>query len=174
MRKRYRDRGDHGALGVAGWLFAELALVLVVIAFGSEALPPPRVAADPGAPVTTTTPPTTSSPPPVTTTTPTASGLRLDTVVFFVLVPANGAGALESFQDQLNALLGPDQRIGLILLFGKERGGFSGTDVSRQLTDIVVGRVPRLPRVEQIRPYLGDEGAPGTVKVELFLMTGPA
>jgi hypothetical protein len=36
---------------------------------------------------------------------------------------------------------------------------------------LVAAGIPQLPRVEQIRTYLGDDGPPGTVEVELFLLT---
>lgn len=166
MTRRSRRRGDLGALGAAGWLFAELALVLVVIAFGSEA-PVPAPIRSTGSPaidvgVTTTTPPASEQ------------GLRLDTVTFAVLVPADGTGVVEEFRAKLVEKVGQDQRIGLVLLFGVGRDGRAGPEVSRQLMDIIVAAVPQVPRPEQIRPYLGDEGPPGTVTVELFLLTGPA
>lgn len=162
MRRRYRRDGD-GGLGSAGWLFAELALVLVVIAFGSELHP--SGSAEP-----------TPAPPPTTTTAPPSGvrqeGLVLESVVFFVDVPPGGAGVLDAFRRELDARVLPNQRVGLVQLFGVPRGGTSGPDVSRELMRAVVGQVPRLPREQQIRPFLGDEGGPGTVKVELFLMTG--
>ncbi|CAL9494419.1 hypothetical protein SUDANB95_03285 [Actinosynnema sp. ALI-1.44] len=164
MRRRYRREGD-GGLGAAGWLFAELALVLVVIAFGSE-LPPSRSA------VPTPSP----SPGPTPSTAPSSEvrqeGLVLESVVFFVNVPPGGAGVLDAFRGELDARVLPNQRVGLVQLFGVPRGGTSGPDVSRELMRAVVGQVPKLPREQQIRPFLGDEGGPGTVKVELFLMTG--
>ncbi|MEJ2857634.1 MULTISPECIES: hypothetical protein [unclassified Saccharothrix] len=164
MRRRVRRESD-GGLGSAGWLFAELALVLVVIAFGSE-LPPARQAVP------------TPSPSPGTTTTAAPSpgvqqeGLVLESVVFFVDVPPGGAGVLDAFRREMDGRVLPDQRIGLVQLFGVPRGSVSGPDVSRELMRAVVGQVPKLPREQQIRPFLGDEGGPGTVKVELFLMTG--
>jgi hypothetical protein len=158
-----RRDGD-GGLGSAGWLFAELALVLVVIAFGSEMPSTPQAVPTPPLPVTTTT----------TTATPAAQqeGLVLESVVFFVDVPAGGAGVLDAFRREMDARVLPNQRIGLVQLFGVPRGSVSGPDVSRELMRTLVGQVPKLPREQQIRPYLGDEGGPGTVKVELFLMTG--
>jgi hypothetical protein len=99
-------------------------------------------------------------------------GLLLDSVVFYVTVSSSGAGVLADFRREMDAKVRPDQRVGLVQLFGRTRGGVSGPEVSRQLMRIVAGQVPKLPREQQIRPFLGDEGAPGTVKVEMFLMTG--
>jgi hypothetical protein len=99
-------------------------------------------------------------------------GLLLDSVVFYVTVSSSGAGVLADFRREMDAKVRPDQRVGLVQLFGRARGGVSGPEVSRQLMRIVAGQVPKLPREQQIRPFLGDEGAPGTVKVEMFLMTG--
>lgn len=168
MRRRVRRETD-GGLGSAGWLFAELALVLVVIAFGSE-LPPARQAVPaPSSQTVTTTAPASAAAP---TSAARQEGLVLESVVFFVDVPAGGAGVLDAFGREMDARVLPDQRVGLVQLFGVPRGSVSGPDVSRELMRAVVGRVPKLPREQQIRPYLGDEGGPGTVKVELFLMTG--
>ncbi|WP_309115460.1 hypothetical protein [Saccharothrix sp.] len=164
MRRRYRREGD-GGLGSAGWLFAELALVLVVIAFGSELHPSRDALPTPSPTPASTTPPTTGVQ---------QEGLVLESVVFFVDVPAGGAGVLEAFRNQMDARVLPNQRVGLVQLFGVPRGATSGPDVSRELMRAVVGQVPKLPREQQIRPFLGDEGGPGTVKVELFLMTGSA
>ncbi|GAA0249934.1 hypothetical protein GCM10010492_57570 [Saccharothrix mutabilis subsp. mutabilis] len=174
MRRRHRREGD-GGLGAAGWLFAELALVLVVIAFGSEPHPS-RSAVPTPSPSPSPSPSSSSSSSPSSPTAPPSGvqqeGLVLESVVFFVAVPPGGAGVLDAFRGELDARVLPNQRVGLVQLFGVPRGGTSGPDVSRELMRAVVGHVPKLPREQQIRPFLGDEGGPGTVKVELFLMTG--
>ncbi|GAA4304528.1 hypothetical protein GCM10023148_58250 [Actinokineospora soli] len=158
-------------LGLAGWLFAELALVLVVIVMGAEA---PKPKASPPTPSPTATPRPTTSPRP--TGKAPQPGLRLDSVLFTVPVPPNGGDAVERFKAGVAANVKRGERIGLILLFGVSRTADSlgGTAVSRQLVDqLVAARVPGLPPVKHIRPYLGStlDAEPGWVKVELFLMT---
>lgn len=157
MRRRPRRLSDDsGPLSVAGWLFAELALVLMVIAVGSETAAP-----------SATPPPTTTSPPPTTGTN--ELGLRLDTVTFMVFP---SAGMVEEFRTSLAGQVAPNQSVGLALLFGVADGGRSGTQVSAGLRDLIVAAgIPQMPSGEYIRPYLGDEGGPGAVKVELFLLT---
>jgi hypothetical protein len=163
VRRRGRVSGD-GAVGLAGWLFAELALLLMIIAVGSEGVSPAATPPPAG--------PTTSTPSPKPTGDAHQTGLRVDTKVFTVHVPPNGAGAVEGFVAGLGQNVGPDERIGLILLFGTPGDGRTGTGVSAQLRDLLVAAaVPGLPRIEQMRTYLGDEGPPGTVEVELFLLT---
>lgn len=164
MRRRSHRQPDSSPLSVAGWLFAELALVLMVIAVGSETAAP------------SATPTTPAPSPPVTTTTGEEGtnelGLRLDTVIFTVSGADDGTGAVEEFRDLLAEKVGPDHTVGLALMFGVADGGRSGTQVSARLRDLVVAaRIPQLPSAEFIRPYLGDEGGPGAVKVELFLLT---
>jgi hypothetical protein len=153
---------------VAGWLFAELALVLMVIAVGSETTAP---SATPTVTVTTSAPS-----PSVTTTTGVPGtnelGLRLDTVIFMVSLSGDGSGAVEEFRNLLTERVGPNHTVGLALLFGVADGGSSGTQVSGRLRDLIVAaRIPQMPSAEFIRPYLGDEGGAGAVKVELFLLT---
>lgn len=154
------------ALGVAGWLFAELALVLMIVALGSEEHPPSAQ-------------PVASSSAPSTTTTGTVvapEGLSLTSKSFTMHVDASGAGVLEEFRRLLDSKVGADGRVGLILVFGKSREPSvptRGTLVSQQLKDLVVpAGLPQLRTMNDMRAYLGSDGAPGDVKVELFLLNG--
>ncbi|GLZ40795.1 hypothetical protein [Actinokineospora sp. NBRC 105648] len=166
MRRRFPSPTTGGALSAAGWLFAELAMVLVIVAVGSEATPPQRAAAVP-----TTTPP--STPPP----TPGApEGLALTSRKFTMGLPADDREVLDSFVRELNAIVAPQGKVGLILLFGTSRNANApaqGTRLSERLKGVVQrAGIPQLRSVAEIRPYFGGDGGPGTVTVELFLLNG--
>lgn len=165
-RPRSGRRDADGAFGAAGWLFAELALVLVIIAVGSE-VPRPLAAAAPAPQV------------PAPARFP-AEGLSLETAKFTMFVPADGQGVVETFREQLVAKVGPDARVGLVLLFGVSRNSnqpIQGTLVAQRLKELIEpAGIPQLRTTADIRAYLGgrEDGQPGDVTVELFLLTGPS
>jgi len=163
VRRRSRGADPVGALGAAGWLFAELAFVLVIVAFGADESPPIQqastdpvspVAAEPSAPV----------------------GLDLCSQTF--RLPAarlvDPASSVAAFQEELQRLgLGPNVRAGLVLLFGVPRNGApgGGGQESRALKAALEGAaLPQLASAE-IRPYIGT-GDWGSVEVEIFVVTG--
>jgi hypothetical protein len=160
LRPRRRRDAD-GGFGAAGWLFAELALVLVIIAVASEA--PPLAAVAP--------------PPPVSTPT---EGLALKTDKFTMFVPADGQRVVETFTERLVAKVGPNARVGLVLLFGVSRSPdqpLQGSLVAQRLKELIEpAGIPQLRAAVDIRAYLGgrEDGQPGDVTVELFLLTGPS
>ncbi|MEU6155038.1 hypothetical protein ABZ816_34140 [Actinosynnema sp. NPDC047251] len=165
MRRR-RRQPDGGTLGPAGWLFAELALLLVVIVIGSE-VPKIRPAADVASP---STPPTTTEP-------PRPQGLRL-TPQSFVMPVVPDHAVVEVFRERLTATVGPDAQVGLVLLFGRPRNGRleDGVVVSEHLKSIIEPvDIPQLRSRADMRAYVGAQsGEEGQVLVELFLMTGPS
>lgn len=175
MRSGLRRRRGEGAdpLSLAGWLFAELAMVLVIIAFGTQFNPTPATpAATPTASTPSTTVPT-STPVPE----PGSNGLALKPVKFVMHVADNGAGAAREFANQLAARRIPDGDIGLILLFGVARDGVlgNGVAVSKQFAGLIrQAPPPQLARDVVIREFLGglDEGRPGDVVIELYQFTG--
>ncbi|SFR24784.1 hypothetical protein SAMN04488564_10868 [Lentzea waywayandensis] len=156
------------ALGVAGWLFAELALVLMIVALGSDEHVPAAESSTPSASASLT---------PTTTSAAAApEGLSLTTRSFIMSVDGSGTGVVDEFRRRLLDEVGPDGRVGLILVFGKSRDPSvptQGTLVSQQLKDLVVAAgLPQLSTMNDMRAYLGSEGAPGDAKVELFLFNG--
>jgi hypothetical protein len=170
VRRRRRAEAP-GGLGAAGWLFAELALLLVVVVVGSEVSDPrprpevaERTAAEP-------VPPTSvgAAPP---------EGLSLRTEKF--LMPATGDGeAVGRFTALLTEEIGPDAEVGLVLLFGVSRTGElgDGAAVSGHLKSLIEpAGIPQLRSAVDIRPYIGSagDGAGGDVLVELFLLNGPS
>ncbi|MET8758764.1 hypothetical protein [Lentzea sp. NPDC004782] len=160
MARRHRPVST---LGAVGWLFAELALLLMIVALGSEERP-------------SVAEPVTPSPPPTTTSAVAPEGLSLTTESFIMHVDPTGAGVVDEFRRNLAAKVGADGRVGLVLLFGRSRDPFAptqGTVVSQQLKDLVVpAGLPQLRTMNDMRAYLGSDGAPGDVKVELFLLNG--
>ncbi|MCG8915119.1 hypothetical protein L6E12_04855 [Actinokineospora sp. PR83] len=159
MKRRF-PRGDAGPIGAAGWLFAELAMVLVVIAIGSEVTAPSAVVLTPPVADTPTTAP--------------SQGLALTTVRFTIPATADDATVLADFRAALDRTVGPQGRVGLILLFGKSTTAnpAQGTRLSERLKAVVTpANLPQLRTTVDIRPYFGGDGAPGQVMVELFLLT---
>jgi hypothetical protein len=156
---RRRPTSLHSAfITLSGWLFAELAVVLMIIALGS---------------VSSAAPPPPPCPPP-----PVPDGLLLQTVEFVIFVEPAGDGAdtVAQFNRQLDEVVGRDHTVGLALLFGVSRDSdpLHGTAVSNRLRELVQGQ-PGLSQAVDIRPYLGGhrDGEPGQVKVELFLLNKP-
>jgi hypothetical protein len=155
-------------LGLAGWLFAELALVLVIITMGAE-----HAGTSTGRSGELSVPPTGSAAPATV-----EKGLALP-VSFMISVPPGGQGVVEDFTARLNEKVGLNSRAGLVLLFGISRDGqpLNGSQVSGQLRDLVLAAdLPQLRSAVEVRPYIGErsDGGPGDVKVELFMLTGPA
>ncbi|GAA1335680.1 hypothetical protein [Saccharothrix algeriensis] len=164
MRRRRRVV-EAGPLGAAGWLFAELALLLVVVVAGSEA---PPVAA----PTTAAPPPTTPGGPPPT------EGLSLTTVKFVMPVVPD-AEAAQRFSALMTERIGPDGKVGLVLLFGiSPTGNLSdGARVSGHLKGLIEAvDIPQLRTRNDIRAYIGsgNDGLGGETLVELFLLNGPS
>ncbi|GAA4979871.1 hypothetical protein WHI96_11485 [Pseudonocardia tropica] len=160
MRRRSRAAAGPPAFAIAGWLFAELAAILMIVAFASADSPQevPRQEG-PGAGRED-------------------QGVLLTPVTFVLPVPAgdDGGGTVARFRTDLARVVGPDRSVGLALMFGVSRDPdrpLAGTAVSRRLVELVRD-LPELERAADIRPYLGDseDGAPGEVRVELFLLTG--
>ncbi|MGD9531253.1 MAG: hypothetical protein AB7L91_18085 [Dehalococcoidia bacterium] len=153
---RRQPRTNNSVYALSGWLFAELAIVLMLLALGSAAFTPPPT------PVQNC-----PEPPP---------GVLLDTVEFVLFVEPGGAGAdtIARFNRELERVVGPKREVGLALLFGVSRDEepLNGTLVSQRLKDLVGGQ-PQLSKAADIRSYIGgrDDGGPGDVKVELFLLT---
>ncbi|GAA3883104.1 hypothetical protein GCM10022243_54650 [Saccharothrix violaceirubra] len=168
MRRR-RGRPDTSAgLSTAGWLFAELALLLLVVAVGSE-VPPVRNAMS--EPAVTSTPTTTQTAPPT-------RGLSL-TTERFVMPAVPDDQVVARFTELMTARIGPDAQVGLVLLFGVSTTGVlgDGEQVSKRLKGFVEpAGLPQLRTSTDIRPYIGsrNDAGPGEVVVELFLMNGPS
>lgn len=169
LRRRRGEGAD--PLSLSGWLFAELAMVLVIIALGTQFNPlaaasdePPQ----PPPPVTTPTLPTTSA---------AAEGLSLKPETFVVHVPPGGGGAGRAFAGELQRRNIGDGDVGLMLLFGVSRDGVLGNGVlvSQDLA-AAIRRVdpPQLAPGVVIREFLAGttDGRPGDVTVDLYLFTG--
>lgn len=161
-----RGKQPHNALGVVGWLFAELALLLMIVALGSEENPPAAGSVTPSS----------SAPPPTTNSFMAPEGLSLTTRSFVMHVDPSGDGVVDEFRRRLADEVGADARVGLVLVFGKSRDPSvptRGTLVSQQFKDLVLpAGLPQLRTMNDMRAYLGSDGEPGDVKVELFLLNG--
>lgn len=170
MRPRRRAASDSGAFGAAGWLFAELALVLMVIAFaaGELAGPVAEPEVSPAAPAQTAE------------SEAVGCGLQRGTTKF-LLEPAeltDPATARAAFQANLDVEgVGPDERVGLALLFGvsENRENLEGGVERSQFLAAALNE-PRLAQLADwdFRTYLTSGDEPGSVEVELFLLECPA
>jgi hypothetical protein len=165
MRRRVRTAT--GSLSAAGWLYAELAMVLVIVAIGSEA---PAAPAPPRPAVTTSATPTVKP--------GSQQGIGLTPVKFVMPVESSDDAVLRTFVSELDRRVGPDGKVGLILLFGTSRNPSApvqGIRISERVKAIIGGAgIPQLRTIAEIRPYFGGDGTPGSLTVELFLLTGPA
>lgn len=165
MRRRRRRAGS-GMHGAAGWLFAELAMILFLVAVGSQE---PAAVPDAAAP-----PPAPSPAEP-----PNPQGLKLETQKFALSTAGDNGAVLTRFRETLDRTVGANANVGLIMLFGNgSRSGqpvIQGTQLSKRVRDIVLpAGIPQLKSTIDIRCYFGSDGTPGDVTVELFLLTGPA
>jgi hypothetical protein len=104
--------------------------------------------------------------------------LALTTVKFTMPVPASDPGVVSVFTDSLTRTVGPDAKVGLILLFGASNNPnvpVQGTRVSERVKGLITpAGIPQLRSTVDIRTYFGGDGRPGEVTVELFLLTGPS
>ena len=171
-RGRGRDGAGPAVLGAAGWLFAELAMVLTVVAIGSEQKPA-SVADE-------RVPPTTSSSPGSSTTVPAPAveaGLSLRSVRFTMPVPEDDRAVVATFAVELGRAAPTGTSVGLIILFGTSDSGDpgEGVQVSKRVSALIgPAGFPQLRSTQEVRTYFGGDGPPGSVTVELFLFTGPA
>lgn len=163
MRRR-RKQAQDTAFALSGWLFAELAIVLMLVALGSVAFAAPPIPCPP--------PP----PPP--------ESVELRTVKFAVHVDADDAATRQRFMDILRANLRPNQTPGFIMMFGVSltEDANQGVEVARRLKGLIKSQ-PGLEKVDddlgddesKIRPYHAGlkDGAKGDVNVEVFVLTTP-
>lgn len=166
---RRRDVSGTVVLGAAGWLFAELAMILTVVAIGSEQQAAPTTAR-PRAATTVAAPTTVATP-------GTEQGLALTSVTFTMPVPEDDRAVVDTFAGELGRLTPARAKVGLVMLFGKslDADPVDGVGVSRRVSALLGSAdLPQLRSALEIRTYFGGDGPPGSVTVELFLMTGPA
>jgi hypothetical protein len=164
-------------LAPAGWLFSELALVLVIIVLGgneNSAPATPRATPVPTPSGLAGAGPGAGS--------GSAVGLNVHSVKFVVHVAPDAAGAVvvREFRRQLAGNGLRNARVGIALLFGVSwsSDALAGTQVSKRLATLL--RRAALPQLvgTEVRTYLGSRHSaggdrqPGDVDVELFVVTG--
>lgn len=163
----HRDRTSD-PLFIAGWLFAELAMALVIIGFGTQYNPLATKSTAPSPPDTST---------PKGTSNVEAAGLSLRPIEFVLSVPPGNSPLPRLFHERLREHRLKKGDVGLILLFGVSRDGnpLNGTAVSQDLAgQITRAHLQELSDDVVLRPFLGasSDGEPGDVKVELYVFTG--
>ncbi|MFJ3722810.1 hypothetical protein ACIPYQ_09600 [Streptomyces sp. NPDC090045] len=189
-----RDAGRPGGPSFAGWLFADLLLVIVLVVLGSE-VPADEPDPDPGPTPTATatatpgpsrspspTPPDTSRPgglDPVTV----SVGIRLDPDALIAGRPAETAELTRQITQEIKRYEG--RTAAFVMVFGTVRtgSGGSGGSVDTGRSDAYATAVARLlpqaapqffpPYSEKIIRGYHDSGsgiASGTARIELFFL----
>jgi hypothetical protein len=169
---------------LAGWLFADLLLVLVVVVLGGEVVAPVHhvVIVSPTASATTGTPSPSARP---TATSPPGLNPKTESVVLTVdpaAVLAHSAPALKALRSQVLHKISQfkGRRAALVLVFASA-GTCSGCafDVgySSELARAVAPMLPKIspsffPPYHQsiIRSYFDGQGKADTVRLELFFV----
>ncbi|MGW4894002.1 hypothetical protein ACWEQL_17290 [Kitasatospora sp. NPDC004240] len=185
-------RGGTWLLYGAGWLFADLMVVMVLVVLGGQSTPLPVVEVSPTAPVSPSTPSSPSSKPaapaPKPSTPAPPPGLDPDSRSVVVEVDVDGllAGdpaARAAFADRLKGEIGPytGRSAAMVFVWGTATGcpRCAGADLGRSqaLADaaaplvhaVAPGFFPADDR-RLIRPYLDGQGRAGTVRLELFFI----
>ncbi|MEU6237254.1 hypothetical protein [Kitasatospora sp. NPDC047058] len=185
-------RGGTWLLHGAGWLFADLMVVMVLVVLGGQTTPLPVAEPSP-APGTTASPPAAPEPASSSPAAPTASspapppGLDPNSTSVVVEVDADGLiggdpAARAAFADRLKDQIGPYTRrsAAMVFVWGTAAGCSRCTaDLGRSqaLADSVAPLVHAVapgffPADDRrlIRPYLDGQGRAGTVRLELFFL----
>lgn len=165
------------AIGLAGWLFADLMLLLMVIGQGDQ----PQLAASPRRPIPTTTTSTTEAPPPEPEPEPEpdpepprVQGLATPVKTRIVIPRTWTLGATDgpsefAVRDQIGkemdrlGLIGTPSRI--VQVFGLP--GTKG--LSEQVANGMRRWFPTEMSTADIRPYLG-EYSNGSIEIEFFVV----
>ncbi|WP_183064439.1 hypothetical protein [Streptomyces sp. gCLA4] len=188
-----RDSGRPAGTYLAGWLFADLLLVIVLVVLGSEMPaaapdpdPPPTPTATAPAPVTATPDPSRSpSPTPSDTSRPggldpvtVSVGIRLDPDALIAGSPSETAELARQVNEEIKRYAG--RTAAFVMVFGTVRSGGSvdngrsdayATAVARQLPQAAPRFFP--PYSEKIIRGYHDSGAgiaSGTARIELFFL----
>ena len=161
-------RGRMGADNMAGWLFADLLLVLFIIGLGSQltVLPSPE-------------PPPEPEPTPVVSEPAGAPVMRQEAQVIDVAVnpeallrrdPAELA-RLAAEVDAKTADFGESQAV-LVLLFGYADNATAGQAIATGVAEVLTTRPAPFTPATETRP-LWQGGPAGTVRLEIFLLDNP-
>ncbi|GAA2825090.1 hypothetical protein RMN57_04570 [Kitasatospora sp. CM 4170] len=192
-------RGGTWLLAGAGWLFADLMVVMVLVVLGGQSTPlpvaapssSPSAAGSPSAPASSSasssSSPTSPAPKPTATAPAPPPGLDPNSTSVVVEVDVDGLlggdpAARTAFANRLKAEIGPytGRSAALVFVWGTAAGCAHCTaDLGRSqgLADaaaplvhaVAPGFFPADDR-RLIRPYLDGQGRPGTVRLELFFI----
>lgn len=167
-------RGRMGADAMAGWLFADLLLVLFVIGLGSQLtlFPSPEPAPEP-------TVSESPEPSPEPTETPGPPTMRQEPEVIEVAVNPDAllrrdpgeVARLAAEVDAKTAGFAESQAV-LVLLFGYADNATAGQAIATAVGDVLVTRPAPFTPDTKTRP-LWQGGAAGTVRLEIFLLDNP-
>ncbi|MFD0272351.1 hypothetical protein ACFVHB_00385 [Kitasatospora sp. NPDC127111] len=159
---------------LAGWLFADLLLVLLVVALSALPAPRPEASATPSASLPGPT--TTSAAPSPSPTRPAERGLVIQPCRFTVNVgysTLGGSGA-DQVASQLDTQLraaGVEQRTaGFVLSFGHAPDVNVGQDAARKVNDVLNGRLPAVFGKAPKRGYWTGDSASDVVDVDVFFL----
>ncbi|WP_395297833.1 hypothetical protein ACF9IK_33555 [Kitasatospora hibisci] len=184
-------RGGTWLLAGAGWLFADLMVVMVLVVLGGQSTPLPVAVPSSSAPIPSSASSDPASTKPTPKPTPTAPapppGLDPNSTSVVVEVDADGlvgggSAARTAFANRLKAEIGPytGRSAALVFVWGTAAGcSHCAVDLGRS-QDLADAAAPLVHAVAPgffppddrrlIRPYLDGQGRPGTVRLELFFI----
>jgi hypothetical protein len=169
---------ERSLVAFAGWLFADLMLVIMLVAMGGQPETPEAVATpSPATPSTTptATPTTTPTPAPAPTPTPTPKPIPIGPLALDrspVVVDVSGApGATTALTAQLTKALAPyhGRRAGFVLTFGW--GSNIDSDIAYATTvNTLLGKtLPAMfPSGTVLRPYMDLSHTGGAAEIQVF------
>ncbi|MEU6232490.1 hypothetical protein [Kitasatospora sp. NPDC047058] len=173
--RRSGPPGGGRTMLLAGWLFADLLLVLLVVALSALPAPPPEASATPSASVTGPT--ATSAAPSPTATRAAERGLVTQPCRFTVNVgyaSLGAGGGADQVASQLDGLLraaGVERRTaGFVLSFGHAPDVNAGQDAARKVNDIINGRLSTVFGKAPKKGYWTGDSASDVVDVDVFFL----
>lgn len=159
MSRLPRRTASGGTVLLAGWLFADLLLLLLVIALGSL----PREERTGATPT-----PTVPSPP--ASTQPAQRGLVLKPCSFTVRT-GSAASVQKQFGAQLDRAGVADRTAGFVLSFGTAPDPGPGQEAAERVNSIVTDGFPRFEHAPKRGYWKG--GPSGRVRIDVFFLATP-
>jgi hypothetical protein len=179
-RRHLRNTDSSSPLSLAGWLFADLALLLFIITVAVAADFPPVDAEAADEALTSPSPTPSPTPEPSPTVEP---GVQSEPHVFFV--DSDGAGLIDgdaeaekdlvnALEDDFAALVAAGYTVGFAMTFGGAVEPGVGGAMAETANEILVDAFPELFGAAPTRHFWTSSGKEdidvGTLQIELFLL----
>ena len=171
MRRLRLATPPRDTFNVAGWLFADLMLALVIV-FVASAVPPKPVAEI--LPTPTPTMNVTSNPGPTQTPTPSPTSCIRTAVLHknSMKVPGRSGGRPPSDSAVLRAFRRFDgEQVGLLLTYGHGANPAAGQQIAAHVNWLLRNKMPEtVTRRTIVEDFFNDAGAMGTVTFDVYLL----